>query len=75
MNEAIQRAFDAVGGPAALAKKLGRSRQAADQWRRKGAPVELCPDIEDLTGVRCEALRPDVNWGVLRKAPRLVKTA
>lgn len=73
MNEAIQRAFLAVGGPAALAKKLGRSRQSANQWRKNGPPVELCPDIEKLTGVRCEDLQPDVNWSVLRKAPRLAK--
>lgn len=67
-NEALQEAFFAAGGQAALAAKLKRSRQSANQWKKNGPPVELCPDIEELTGVRCERLRPDVNWGVLRKA-------
>lgn len=70
MTTAIQRAFQAVGGPSALAAKLKRSRQSANQWRKNGPPAELCPDIEALTGVKCEELRPDVNWAVLRKHPR-----
>ena len=37
--------------------------------RDKRAPSEICPDIEAITGVKCEELRPDVNWAVLRAKP------
>lgn len=56
---------------AELARKLGRTRGAVNQWKKQ-VPAEVCPEIERLTGVRCEELRPDVAWGVLRepaKAP------
>lgn len=36
------------------------------QWLRNGVPARYCPDIEVLTGVRCEDLCPDVNWGLVR---------
>jgi DNA-binding transcriptional regulator YdaS (Cro superfamily) len=39
-------------------------------WRARGVPAERCPDIERVTGVRCERLRPDVDWDVLRVAGR-----
>jgi len=34
-------------------------------------PAEHCPAIEELTGgdVRCEEMRPDVKWHVLRNGP------
>lgn len=41
-------------------------------WRKRGrVPAEHCPAIERATGgaVRCEDLRPDVDWAVLRGAP------
>ena len=33
-------------------------------------PAERCPEIEKATGgaVRCEELRPDVDWAYLRKS-------
>lgn len=51
-----------------LARAFGVSKAAVSQWfaKKNGVPAERCPDIEALTGVRCEALRPDVNWSVLR---------
>lgn len=68
MNEAIQRAIDHKGSGAALAIAIGRSPQFVSQLLRgeRPVPAELCPDIERETGVRCEDLRPDVAWGVLR---------
>jgi DNA-binding transcriptional regulator YdaS (Cro superfamily) len=40
------------------------------QWRNgiRPIPAERCPAIERATGgvVRCEDLRPDVDWAVLR---------
>ncbi len=41
-------------------------------WKKRGnVPAEHCPAIERATGVRCEELRPDVAWSVLRK-PELI---
>lgn len=41
------------------------------QWAhgKRQVPAERCPDIERATvaSVRCEDLRPDVDWSVLRK--------
>lgn len=44
------------------------SSQAVFKWVGGSVPAERCPDIEAATGgaVTCEALRPDVNWAVLR---------
>lgn len=40
------------------------------QWahRKRQVPAERCPDIERATAgaVRCEDLRPDIDWAVLR---------
>jgi DNA-binding transcriptional regulator YdaS (Cro superfamily) len=38
------------------------------QWKTTGVPVEHCPRIERLTAgaVRCEEMRPEVDWGYLR---------
>lgn len=54
------------GGRAALAKELGVTVTAIGNWKKRGVPSDYCPDIERLTGIRCEELRPDVRWDVLR---------
>jgi len=39
-------------------------------WLHRGkVPADYCPTIERVTGgaVRCEDLRPDVEWSVLRR--------
>lgn len=45
-------------------------RPLLSQWKNGGrqVPAERCPQIERATGgaVRCEELRPDVAWDVLR---------
>jgi DNA-binding transcriptional regulator YdaS (Cro superfamily) len=48
---------------------MGRpvSKASISRWKKERVPAEVCPDIEALTGMRCEELRPDVNWGVLRR--------
>lgn len=53
---------------AALARQLGRTKGAVFQWQKERVPAEVCPSIERLTGVRCEELRPDIEWHVLRGA-------
>lgn len=51
-------AADAVGGIVALSLKLGLSRAAASQWDR--IPAERVVEVEKLTGVPRERLRPDL---------------
>lgn len=57
-----------------LAKTLGVTPGAVNQWVSGLTEItaERCIQIESATGglVRCEELRPDVNWGVLRKPYR-----
>lgn len=68
-------ACKAVGGTTELARLLSSrrpkpvSKASVSRWKRDGVPAEMCPDIEDLTGIRCEQLLPHVNWGALRKVP------
>ncbi len=55
---------------AELAKRLGVTPGAVSQWVKglSAVSAERCPAIEAATGglVRCEDLRPDVAWSVLR---------
>lgn len=76
---AIQIACDSVGGQAALARLLSVSPPTVQQWRSglRPIPAERCPLIERATGgaVRCEDLRPDVAWDVLRLQAEPAPTA
>jgi DNA-binding transcriptional regulator YdaS (Cro superfamily) len=58
------------GAAAELASKLNVSPVLISQWRygARQVPAERCPEIERATGglVKCESLRPDVDWGYLR---------
>ncbi len=67
----LERAARLLGSQVALANALGVTKAAVGQWRDPGrrVPAEHCPHIERLTGgeVRCEELRPDVAWSVLRE--------
>ena len=66
----IQRAIDIAGSASALACTLGASVPAIYSWRNgtRSFPAELCPSIQKATSgeVRCEDLRPDVDWAYLR---------
>ena len=67
----INRAIDKAGGITAMARAMNlSSHSVVHQWRLTQVPAEKCPDIEALTGVTCEELRPDVNWSVLRALPK-----
>ena len=67
----IHTACALLGGQAELARLLGVTPPTVNQWVRglRAVPAERCPEIEDITNgaVRCEDLRPDVAWGVLRQ--------
>ena len=65
----LQRFIDAVGSLKAAAQCLGvGGYQVIQQWRLSRVPAEYCPKIERVTAgaVRCEDLRPDVDWAYLR---------
>lgn len=64
------RAIRLLGGPVRTAERLGVERyQTVQSWARNRVPAEYCPLIERATegAVRCEDLRPDVAWDVLRE--------
>jgi DNA-binding transcriptional regulator YdaS (Cro superfamily) len=65
----IQKAISILGGASALARFIGVTPQAACNYRDgREVPAEFCPTIERATNgaVRCEDLRPDVDWTYLR---------
>lgn len=63
-----------AGSMQALATALGVTKGAVFQWKMpsRKVPAEHCPAIERMTAgrVRCEELRPDVDWAYLRTAPQ-----
>ena len=66
LDEAIKEA----GSASALAERVGVKQSTPAMWKKRGnVPAEHCPAIERETGIRCEALRPDVPWEVLRHKP------
>ena len=72
----LDQAIKIADGITKLSRLLNlKSHAVINQWRLNRVPAEQCPDIEALTGIKCEALRPDVNWAVLRKQPRKAKAA
>ena len=62
--------LDQRGGGMALARAVGVSAVIVSQWKTgsRAVPAERCPAIEKATAgaVRCEDLRPDVDWAYLR---------
>jgi DNA-binding transcriptional regulator YdaS (Cro superfamily) len=67
--EALTIAIKLLGSQSAIAAALGVAPQVVNNWlRRRRVPADHCPAIERVTGgsVRCEDLRPDVDWAYLR---------
>ena len=73
MTHPIEKAAGILGSQSALAAALGVTKAAVWQWKdpARQVPAEHCPVIERITHgeVRCEELRPDVDWGYLRTPP------
>lgn len=69
----ISDACGQLGGLSGLARAIKVTPPTVHQWvsGRRRIPVLRCLDIERATNgaVRCEDLRPDVDWSVLRAAP------
>jgi len=53
-----------------LAADIGVAPSVVSQWKNcvRPVPADRCPAIERAThgAVRCEDVRPDVDWAVLR---------
>lgn len=68
---AIHEAIQGAGGPAKVAAELGVTVQAVCFWRdgSRKLPAEHCPVLERMNGgrIRCEQLRPDVDWAYIRQ--------
>lgn len=65
----VKEAIKALGGLRGAQQALGlRSYQVIQQWSKTRVPAEYCPEIEKATHgiVRCEDLRPDIDWAFLR---------
>lgn len=69
MKSSIKTAIKIVGSQKDLADEIGVSAKTVWAWiNRDSIPAEHCPAIERATkgAVRCEDLRPDVDWAYLR---------
>lgn len=76
MKDVINRAIKAAGGMAAFVEAVGApSAKAVTAWKLTRVPAEYCPRIEKVTGIRCEELRPDIDWGVLRQNAQALEAA
>lgn len=63
----IKLAASKVGGIVKLSEALGLSRGAVSQWKR--VPPHRVLDVERLTGVHREILRPDLYPVDFRRRP------
>jgi DNA-binding transcriptional regulator YdaS (Cro superfamily) len=67
-SHGLHRAIKAAGGLTQLARAIGSTKQGIWMWaNRRQVPIKACPKIEAATGVPCEELRPDINWGYMRQ--------
>jgi DNA-binding transcriptional regulator YdaS (Cro superfamily) len=72
MDKGLRAAVEAAGGKAALASRLGISKQAVGQWRR--VPERRVVEVARVTKVRAWVLRPDLYpAGVARALQGLVR--
>ena len=74
-HDALKNAILVAGGTTSLARRLKITPPTVSQWASglRQIPALRCIDIERATegAVRCEDLRPDIDWSVLRcPAPR-----
>jgi DNA-binding transcriptional regulator YdaS (Cro superfamily) len=58
VEEGLRLALEAAGGKQALANKLGIALSSLMEWRR--IPSHRILQVEAVTGIRREILRPDL---------------
>lgn len=68
---ALSKAVSIAGGQASLGRLIEASKSQVNSWFKYGKPIPpaRCISIEKATGVRCEDLRPDIEW--VRKRGRV----
>lgn len=54
---------------------VGQLSQVAGGYRRAGESLAINIERESEGAVRCESLRPDVDWGYLRNSQAVDKAA
>lgn len=59
-DSALERAIEAVGSAAELARKVGVTAMAVSNWKVRGIPAERVLMIEKASGVKRYELRPDI---------------
>ena len=73
-NEFITQACHILGGQVVMARLLNVTPAYINQLvsGKRTIPANHCPTIERATkgAVRCEQLRADVDWAILRKKIR-----
>ena len=65
----IKHAIKLAGGPAEVARRLGRTRQAVSQWVHNGVSAECAEDLDAISGVSKSLLCPRV-FGEHHRNPR-----
>jgi len=79
LNMELKTYLERDGGNMPLAEALGISPVIVSQWKTgaRQVPAERCPSIERATNgaVRCEELRPDVDWAFIRATDCDIKQA
>lgn len=59
-HDALRLALEKAGGGAHLARLLGVTRFAVQQWKATGVPAARVPAVTRATGVPMHLLRPDI---------------
>ena len=74
IKEALEEAILKAGGMDFFVASINApSVNAVKAWKRTNSiPADYCPEIERVTGVVCERLRPSVDWKVLRATSHLI---
>jgi len=73
MDRGLELAVKAAGGRAALARRLGLSKQAVTRWAR--VPAGRVVAVAKVTRVYAEVLRPDLFGAVVRRVRRASRVA
>lgn len=60
LAQAAQAAVEKAGGGAALARAIGVTRFAVQQWKDVGIPAARVPAVSRVTGIPLHELRPDL---------------
>ncbi|WP_284459594.1 helix-turn-helix domain-containing protein [Cupriavidus campinensis] len=70
VDNVAKRAIKAAGGAPTVAKLFGINPVSVYGWiENNRIPAERCPSLERAAKgvVRCEEMRPDVDWAYLRE--------